>query len=974
MLNTVGGIGHCQARITVRDSIPPVVNCPATATINLPQNGLITDRLFTATVTDNCDTGAPSSVLASFSASCGKVGRINNLVFAASDTFGIVGTCTTRVTVNDNFAPSLGCPSNMTVSASSGSCSASVNYLVLHQDFCSSTLTQTDASGLSSGDVFPVGTTVQSYKATDPSGNADSCSFTVTVEDREPPVLSCPLDTVFAADYSCEFVWNYSVSGSDACGTPTLRKLQGVRPGDEFRLGANLVQWEASDAAGNKDTCSFTVTVNDSTAPKFVVCPPSITVNSEVDTCGSGFFRNVLVDENCSFTMSRLDTSSYVEGDLFPIGSTTLSYRAADAAGNADTCTFTITVYDGFDPEIHCPGDTVLFSTDSSCSISYHYAISAFDVCGIDTTVQIDNTGLTSGDAFPPGATVQSWVASDMHGNTDSCSFSVTVLDTIAPVLTCPGSLVMGNDSGACGAVFTYSINASDNCPFTLTQTDSSGYTSGDLFPVGTTSQQWTVSDASGNSKNCGFSITVNDSTPPVFLSCPPNDTVLYSDSTSCSVAFNYAVSARDNCLYRLQQSDGSGLTTGDPFPLGTTLQQWIATDSSGNTDTCSFTVTVRDNIPPRFNCPQDRTLYLHTDSLAGSSTFVDYLISASDNCGFAPFAFPYKFIYATFDCEDVGPNPFSFGFTDKNGNRSTCQFTITIVDSTAPVISGCPSDTVLSNDAGACGAVFSYSLSSSDFCGDTLFQIDNSGLVSGDEFPVGTTLQQWTALDPSGNADTCTFRVTVNDTIAPSLLCHSGFMVHRVTDSCELAVSIQARFTDNCDPPRWVRDTFLLTPDLHILTLHATDRAGNAVSCNGRVILLDDEDPVMSCPDSIVVAADPGLCGALVNYSISFTDNCPNLTRLRQRDSSGLSSGDIFPVGTTEQYYTATSYGSGSNCRFNVIVRDSTPPRASCLPQIVRQTIPAEACSMRYPVSIPWTDNCTAAGVYVDTLDLHRG
>src|SRR6185436_13662216 len=101
-----------------------------------------------------------------------------------------------------------------------------------------------------------------------------------------------------------------------------------------------------------------------------------------------------------------------------------------------------------------------------------------------------------------------------------------------------------------------------------------------------------TVTDASGNTGSCSFTVTVNDTQPPT-ITCPANVTAVAAQtcpiSSSATVNFPPPV-ASDNC---------PGVTSvcnppsGSIFPVGTTTVTCTATDTSGNTATCSFTLTV---------------------------------------------------------------------------------------------------------------------------------------------------------------------------------------------------------------------------------------------------------------------------------------------------------------------------------------------------------------------------------------------
>ncbi|XP_070543794.1 polycystin-1-like protein 3 [Ptychodera flava] len=123
------------------------------------------------------------------------------------------------------------------------------------------------------GDNFNIGVTAVHYEASDPSGNAASCSFTVTVKDTENPHIMCPPDTNVTASFGnpiTQVIWPMP-NASDNSGIVHL--LGSHEPGDNFNIGVTAVHYEASDLSGNTASCSFTVTV------KVVVVPSTVIQN-----------------------------------------------------------------------------------------------------------------------------------------------------------------------------------------------------------------------------------------------------------------------------------------------------------------------------------------------------------------------------------------------------------------------------------------------------------------------------------------------------------------------------------------------------------------------------------------------------------------------------------------------------------------------------------------------------------------------
>lgn len=100
-------------------------------------------------------------------------------------------------------------------------------------------------------------------------------------------------------------------------------------------------------------------------------------------------------------------------------------------------------------------------------------------------------------------------------------------------------------------------------------------------------------------------------------------------------------------------------------------------------------------------------------------------------------------------------------------------------------------------------------------------------------------------------------------------------------------------------------------------VTLTVTDDKGASTQCNATVTVLDDIEPEITCPGDITVAAVPGACDAVVNFSVTATDCDPNLNI-----ECTPASGSTFAIGTTVVNCTATD-GSGNNasCSFNVTV-----------------------------------------------------
>jgi hypothetical protein len=110
---------------------------------------------------------------------------------------------------------------------------------------------------------YPKGTTTIHWTATDDAGNTSSCDQTVTVEDHEPPTISCPANIVLEPTCPSGAIATYTAPvGQDNCPGATTTRTAGGASGTVFPIGTTTVTYSVTDASGNGPvSCSFTVTV-----------------------------------------------------------------------------------------------------------------------------------------------------------------------------------------------------------------------------------------------------------------------------------------------------------------------------------------------------------------------------------------------------------------------------------------------------------------------------------------------------------------------------------------------------------------------------------------------------------------------------------------------------------------------------------------------------------------------------------------
>ena len=502
-----------------------------------------------------------------------------------------------NVSVTDvGGACTLTCPDDKNIPNSPNQCGAIGNYPPPETSGTCNIVTCTPTSG----SFFPIGTTT--VICTDNPSNA-MCSFTFTVNDTQPPTITCPANITRSTNPGqCSATVTYPPpTVSDNCpgasiancappvsNTPAGTNTCTPPSGSTFPRGVTVVQCCATDAAENSASCSFTITVNDTQAP-VLTCPLNITQPAPAGQCSATVtYSPPTVSENCGAAPTPVCNPP--SGSSFPIGTTTVNCTATDMASNVGACSFTVTVT-GNQFSITCPANITATTTQAQCVAAVTYPPPTVqNSCSGGVSVSCSPP---SGSLFPVGVNTVTCTATN-GPNTANCSFTITVSDGQPPSISCPGNIVRTTEGTQCSAVVEFPLPvASDACAGVSVRCSPA---SGTRFSTGTTTVTCTATDAGGNTANCSFTVTVRDSQPPV-ITCPPG-VVIEASSGQCSVNVSLnliTATATDGCDGPLtvlaSRSDGLALTA--PFPIGVTTITNTATDSAGNTSRCVQTVTV---------------------------------------------------------------------------------------------------------------------------------------------------------------------------------------------------------------------------------------------------------------------------------------------------------------------------------------------------------------------------------------------
>jgi hypothetical protein len=314
-------------------------------------------------------------------------------------------------------------------------------------------------------------------------------------------------------------------------------------------------------------------------------------------------------------------------------------------------------------PTITCPGNQQVY-LDSACTAYIPDLTSLVTTANANSVTQSPEA-LTAVNGS--GNTVVTLTATNLVGQTATCTVTVVANDTIPPVVAAINPMVVNGgivgfdtDPGFCSftAGTELDVSATDNCSssfsysYTITHnaTTSSPVNAGSLagvvFAKGTSVVNWTVSDASGNSATFSYTVVVSDNEAPVISGVSASETTLFPPNHKMrNVTISYT--ATDNCgpvttsLAVSSNEPEYGTGSGDTGPDWQVVNNHMvklraersgngndrvytititATDAVGNKSTSTVTVTVpHDNSPVTFSKP----VITNSDDMTGSELVV---------------------------------------------------------------------------------------------------------------------------------------------------------------------------------------------------------------------------------------------------------------------------------------------------------------------------------------------------------------
>ena len=782
--------------------------------------------------------------------------------WTATDNCGNAFSTSQTIHVVDTTLPVLsGVPANATVNCNAIPAAAAVTA----NDNCTAVIDVVFGQTQTEGCPYTI---TRTWSATDACGNTATASQILTVVDTvDPQLVGVPAN----ATVECSAIPTApAVTATDNCSqnvVPAYNEVIHEGNGCSYTI---VRTWSATDACGNATSASQTLTVVDTTDPVLQGVPQNSTAE-----CGQvPAAASVSAIDNCDEEV--VVTMSETQGTGCPY-SITRTWTATDDCGNTSTASQVITVVDTTAPSFDDAPASITVACDAVPSAM---ELTANDICDSDVAVTFSQAQTTG----CPYTITRTWIATDNCNNQSTHVQVLTVVDELAPTLYgVPADMEL-----ECGQPIPPAVvHATDNCDqdmvVSLEATTANNACGSVLTRV------WSVTDDCGNTTTATQVVSIIDTTEPQLNGVPANATV------NCNaIPAAAAVTANDNCTAVIDVVFGQTQTEGCPYTITRT---WSATDACGNTATASQILTVVDTVDPQLvGVPANATVECSAIPTAPA-------VTATDNCSQNVVPAYNEVIHEGNGCSYTIVRTWSA--TDACGNATSASQTLTVVDTTDPVLQGVPQ-----NSTAECGQVpAAASVSAIDNCDEEVVVTMSETQGTGCPYSITRT---WTATDDCGNTSTASQVITVVDTEAPII---SGVPGDIFVECDAIPALAAVTAYDVCSGDVDVVFQSIESPlncgTIITRTWTATDACGNAASLSQHIHVIDETAPfVIDEPADTTIS-----CGSLVpvlapvfgdvcdlNLAIEYsehteaedctfaivrqwtaTDNCGNMTQVEQ-------------------------------------------------------------------------------------------
>lgn len=730
---------------------------------------------------------------------------------------------------------------------------------------------------------------------------------------------------------------------------------------DAMLYGGQLLRVTIQDLSSGLFCNSF-IELADAFPP--VIACVSDTAGCLADTSAASLGYPIITD-NCSgfIDLSYTDVMMSFPCQGPDVGLIERTWRATDIFGNTSECTQPIHLERPQLADIVFPPDTTLAcdAGPPDPDVAGRPLLNGDTIvnggaCFLSVFFEDDTLASCSARTFD---LLRTWTVTEACSGEEVSEIQlISIVDTIAPLITCPPPVTASTSPGACSARVTLPMpDLTDNCDddptfYVNTSYGQVGLGPHPFVPVGTHTIQYTAIDACQNTRTCTVTLNVVDEEAPVAV------------------------------------CDNAALVS---IPSGGYGAAYAATFDEGSTDNCAGTLYFKAR---RAEAGQCNMANGDDSGLPGYQEWFDDQVR--------------------FCCEDIGEDVEVLlqvyeidpgaGPVDPSreipggdlfGRFSSCIAQVEVRDMLPPEIT-CPPDTVINCSAGYSDLSIFGNPTASDNCGAQLRLLEE---VDVNECGTGAIIRTFEVLDPSGNSATCSQNITVvKDSLREDhIIWPENYTVGVCGASTDPEDLPDGFSRPRITAPGCVDVAILYEDDLFNISMPACYKilrrwtvidwcdydpgfpdAGGRFS-HVQVIKVEDNDPpVLDCPPNITRGISSDCTGAMVSLPpVTAVDCNPNLIITNDSPyatTGGANASGTYPMGTTVVTFSATDRcGNLSTCEVNVEVVDNRAPSPICIVglSINLSGTGGDGQAILHADAFDGgsTDNCTGSGSLLRTI-----
>jgi len=693
----------CEGTIVLSDSQGPIIDCPGDLNLlggNPNLRILADDYLKDIDITDcngyNVVSNLDTSLLIS---SCDDVVTFPIEVMVTDDCNN-TSNCAFNIRISNDTTPNITCPDDITVEC------GDTNNPSMVSDWMDLAF-----AGDNTGVIFPVeadldendprlnntcsGQLDVTFRMLDNCNTSLECEASIFINDTTIPEIICPKDTSFIQEsptFNSDIsTWLETYSSSDNCGTssvtyenPTIAVLGNCEPSLELD-----VIFEVEDECKLVNSCTAIFTIKSEKAP-VINCPQSIVLECNDSNNES------LVDQWLDSAEAFDETGNTLPIEIDPLNvdiinltcgeELIVTFLTSDDCGTEETCRSEIKIEDTTSPEINCPVDLTIQSTQENLNLEVETWLNSYSSMDVCSTVDVTFDDLSQIDFCNSSDIIEVvFVAEDGCGLTNECT-SVIFLESDRPEISCVNDLVLecGDTSNEIliDEWLVNAVSALDNTGNTI-QVDNN-YAAINQFSdceTSTTIVTFSTIDACGKTNECQLNIVVDDNLGPD-INCP-DDTEVNINATNLTSEVNDWIgeaTGTDQCnVAKLENDFNTDLNTLD---CGSVFNvKFTATDDCGNTSFCNSEIAFRNDLDVEIFCPEPISLNCDDTGLYSSiqSFLSDYEVKSVDS--FMVFT-DLNEDELDLDCAESYTQLITFSIEDECGNYAECESSISFVPS----------------------------------------------------------------------------------------------------------------------------------------------------------------------------------------------------------------------------------------------------------------------------------------------------